>query len=192
MPCIFHRQKLKSQSISNFFYFQIILLRIYCHVILSTQVNINLTAVNVLAMKWHALTIERKDQCVSLVEDAKQSCLLWPTSKQQQALVLCPTWPSTLSWPRTAEPWPLRAIETHNHMQAGHSFGDIGHDAECVMRKNQVTVDMTRCPRTRNLLHHTALAELAVMTIEQLEGQSHCHYIGQARNLCPSGSWTLS
>ena len=27
------------------------------------------------------------------------------------------------------------------------------------------------------------------MTIEQLEGQSDCHYIGQARNLCPSGSW---
>ena len=76
MSCISNRQKLKSQSISNFFYFQIILLRIYCHVILSTQVNINLTAVNVLAMKWHALTIERKDQCVSLVEDAKQSCLL--------------------------------------------------------------------------------------------------------------------
>ena len=43
---------------------------------LSTQVNINLTAVNVLAIKCHTLTIERKDQCVSLVEYAKQSCLL--------------------------------------------------------------------------------------------------------------------
>ena len=191
MSCIFHRQKLKSQSISNFFYFQIILLRIYCHVILSTQVNINLTAVNVLAMKWHALTIERKDQCVSLVEHAKQSCLLWPTSKQQ-ALVLCPTWPSTLSWPRTAEPWPLRAIETHNHMQAGHSFGDIGHDAECNEEESSNSEDMMMCPRTGHLLHYTALADLAVMTIEQLEGQSHCYCIGQARNLCPSGSWTLS
>ena len=90
MSCILHRQKLKRQSISNFFYFQIILLRIYCHVILSTQVNINLTAVNVLAMKWHALTIERKDQCVSLVEYAKQSCLLWPTSKQAAAAGLGP------------------------------------------------------------------------------------------------------
>ena len=77
-------------------------------------------------------------------------------------------------------------------MQAGQSFGDIGHDAENVMRKNQVTVDIIRCPRTRNLLHHTALAELAVMTIEQLEGQSNCYCIGQARNLCPSGSSTWS
>ena len=96
MPCIFHRQKLKSQSISNFFYFQIILLRIYCHVILSTQVNINLTAVNVPAIKCHTLTIERKDQqCLwssmqsnRVSFDQQASSRPWSFAQRDQALCL--------------------------------------------------------------------------------------------------------